>query len=89
MVMQDKLLKLRQRRNDYSIVFSSPEGQRVLHDLLRSAHVLEPTFDREPNVAAFNEGQRNVALRIMSILQYTPTDFVGIAQEVINDDDGR
>ena len=87
MAMQDKLHKLRQRRNDYSIVFSSSEGQRVLQDILLNAHVLEPTFNIDPSVSAFNEGQRNVALRIMSILQYTPVDFIGMAKEVTENDD--
>ena len=76
------LNKVKQLTNDYSIIFNSPEGRRVLHDLLKNTHILEPTFSTDPLQMAFNEGARNEALRILSILQFKPEDFVQIAQEV-------
>ncbi len=76
------LNKVKQLKNDYSIIFNSPEGRRVLHDLLKNTHILEPTFNTDPLQMAFNEGARNEALRILSILQFKPEDFVQIAQEV-------
>ena len=76
------LNKVKQLKTDYSIVFNSPEGRRVLHDLLKNTHILEPTFSTDPLQMAFNAGARNEALRILSILQFKPEDFVQIAQEV-------
>jgi hypothetical protein len=76
------LNKVKQLKTDYSIVFNSPEGRRVLHDILKNTHVLEPTFNIDPYNMAFNEGARNEALRILSILQFKPEDFVQIAQEI-------
>mgnify|MGYP003639201967 CR=1 FL=1 len=73
---------IQQLKNDYTIVFGSPEGQRVLHDMLKNCHVLQPTFDVDPYQSAFNEGARNEALRVLSILQYNPRDFVRVAQEI-------
>ena len=76
------LNRVKQLKADYSIVFNLPEGRRVLRDILKNAHVLEPTFNSDPYTTAFNEGARNEALRILSILQFKPEDFVQIAQEV-------
>ncbi len=76
------LNKVKQLKTDYSIAFNSPEGKRVLYDILKNTHVLEPTFNGDPYYTAFNEGARNEALRILSILQFKPEDFVQIAQEI-------
>ena len=54
----------------------------MLYDILKNTHVLEPTFNGDPYYTAFNEGARNEALRILSILQFKPEDFVQIAQEI-------
>ena len=77
-----KLELVQQLKNDYTVAFGSPEGQRVLHDILKNCHVLQPTFDLDPYQSAFNEGARNEALRVLSILQYSPHDFVRVAQEI-------
>tara|TARA_R110000851_G_scaffold235523_4_gene388092 strand:+ start:4798 stop:5046 length:249 start_codon:yes stop_codon:yes gene_type:complete len=79
------LKKVKQLKNDYAIVFGSEEGKRVLHDILMNTHVLEPTFTEDPYRTAFNEGARNESLRMLSILQYSPQDFITTAQE-INDE---
>jgi hypothetical protein len=71
-----------QLKTDYEITFGTTEGRRVLHDILKNTHVLEPTFAQDSYRTAFNEGARNEALRILTILQYKPKDFVRIAQEV-------
>jgi hypothetical protein len=77
--MVDKKL---QTKTDYEITFGTAEGKRVLDDILKNTHVLEPTFSADPYITAFNEGARNEALRILTILQYKPQDFVQIvAQE--------
>ena len=79
------LSKIKRIKNDYSIVFNSPEGRRVLHDILKNTHVLQPTFSVDSMQMAFNEGARNEALRILSILQFKPEDFVHTAQEIQNE----
>ena len=45
--------------SDYKTVFTSEAGKRVLWDILRNSFVL----------GSVREGQRNSALRILSILQ--------------------
>lgn len=65
---------------DYRVVFATPEGERVLADLLRACHVLEPVFSGDALEMAHREGMRNVALRIVSFLHYAPDDFRNLAE---------
>lgn len=69
------------RRIDYGIVFGSEHGKRVLADLMRQCHVLEPTFTQDARETAFREGERNVALKILTALNYRPEDFEQLAKE--------
>ena len=50
----------------YRNVFMSPEGEKVLQDLMKVHHVKSSSFDPNPQVAAFKEGERNVILRILT-----------------------
>jgi hypothetical protein len=52
----------------YQKVFDSPEGIEVLNDLVAVHRVLSSTFDKDSLQMAFNEGERNVILRILHIL---------------------
>jgi len=74
--------KIAQRARDYSIAFSTDEGQRVLNDIVVSCFVLDSTMGSTPQETAFNEGMRNAALRIMSILHYSPQDFINLPEKV-------
>ena len=64
------------------IVFGTDEGQRVLRDIVANSFVLDTTFDPDPHATVFNEGMRNTALRILSILHYKPVDFFNLPQGV-------
>jgi len=59
----------------YQRVFKSDEGKEVLADLCRANNVLKPIFDADPVKMAFNEGNRNAILMILSYLN-TNTDEV-------------
>jgi hypothetical protein len=74
--------KIAQRARDYKIAFGTDEGQRVLNDIVVSCHVLDTTLGSSPQETAFNEGMRNAALRIMSILHYSPEDFIKLPEKV-------
>lgn len=58
--------------HDYKVVFGSEAGERVLYDLMRSAHVLSTTFSVEPCEMAMREGERNIVLRILTVLKMDP-----------------
>lgn len=47
----------------------SPSGQAVLTDMMKAHKFLDTVFNDNPNVTAFNEGERNVILRILTILE--------------------
>lgn len=57
----------------YRRLFHSDDGKLVLNDLMNTHFVLRPTHTPE-NVqeAVHREGQRDVVLRILKILQTTP-----------------
>ena len=54
---------------DYTTVFDSEAGQRVLYDLMRNNYLLSTTYTSDINEMALREGSRNSILRIMSILK--------------------
>lgn len=53
----------------YQATFSSAEGEKVLFDLMRTHHIVGTTFSKDPYEMALKEGERNVVLRIISILK--------------------
>jgi hypothetical protein len=55
----------------YRKVFTGPEGEKVLFDLMKNHHVLSSTFSGQTSDrdVFLREGERNVILRIMSILK--------------------
>jgi hypothetical protein len=64
------------RVKEYKQVFNSAAGQRVLQDLMQSHHMLSSSFNpTNSNETAFREGERNVVLRIFSILKIDPADL--------------
>lgn len=66
-----------QRAKDYVQTFDTDAGKRVLKDLCKYAHVMHPSYTRgEPTHTAFKEGERNVVLRILSVLSKGP-EYLG------------
>lgn len=56
------------RAVDYHAVFDSAPGKRVLEDLQVTHYMRTSTFSTDAIEMAKNEGERNVVLRILSIL---------------------
>lgn len=65
-------LRKRQYKELYQEVFGSPSGKLVLHDLCSRFHMMRSTkgFEDKPGDMDFKEGQRNVALFILSQVDY-------------------
>lgn len=57
------------KRQYMKVLTDTPDGRDVLHDILRAAMFSSNCFDANPNVAAYNEGKRFVALHILSRLR--------------------
>lgn len=73
-------MNAKKRHSIYKDVFGSEVGRQVLLDLCKEGSVLRPTFDLNPNAAAFNEGRRAM---ILWILKYTNTDPAQLYAEMI------
>jgi hypothetical protein len=66
--MKEAALRQQTRASDYQATFNSETGKRVLEDMHIQHFMRTPTFSRDALEMAKNEGERNVVLRIMSIL---------------------
>lgn len=78
--------KAEQRANaqlaqDYKDVFDTPQGRRVLADIMANGHVYAPIYSNNPTEMAYRCGERNTALRIATMRGYKPADFVEKAIE--------
>jgi hypothetical protein len=66
-------IEIVQRKKDivrsYQKVFSSEDGQVVLHDMMGVFHFYSTTATPDPHETSFNEGQRSVILSILGILK--------------------
>ena len=61
---------LRAMRNDYRVTFGTPEGRRVLWDILDHSYLFTP-FNQENASAYKKEGKRENALYILGCLGLT------------------
>jgi len=79
------LSKYRSRAIDYQRTFGSDYGKRVLRDLMVECHVLGSSFSKDPSLMAFKEGEKNVALRIMKILNVNIDELEKHIKEIENE----
>ncbi len=63
----------------YQATFTSAEGEKVLFDMMKAHHMLGSSFCKDPYESAFNEGERAVVLRILSMLK---TDVTQLAKRI-------
>jgi len=74
------LLNIRRQRA-YKLFWESPEGRSVLADMCRAHGVFDGGFDPDPYMNAFNSGERNVVLRVITILGLKPEQIQELSQE--------
>lgn len=53
----------------YKNVFESPDGRKVIADLMRVHGMMSSSFSGDANQTIFKEGERNVVLRILAVLK--------------------
>lgn len=66
---------------DYKEIFGSVAGKKVLYDMMKAGNMLQSSFDKDPHEMAFNEGQRNMVLRILTLLKTDPMELRKFIQE--------
>lgn len=69
----------------YKNTFGSQMGKLVLNDLMRTHHMLGTTMGKVKDDVIFKEGERNVILRILKILQTDPETLRQRIKEIENE----
>jgi len=68
----------------YHAVYATPEGQLVLHDLMRRGGILETS--PVPDDSRFYEVRRSLALEIAKELRWTEAEMIALARETTKED---
>jgi hypothetical protein len=76
-----RLRKPVDRAISYQSTFATPEGQKVLFDLMKEHHMIGSSFSKDAFEMAFKEGERNVVLRILNILKINVDDLAKRIEE--------
>ncbi len=77
--------KNKERIINYQRTFATEPGKKVLQDLMIECHVLGPSFSKDALTMAFNEGEKNVALRILKILHINVEQMEEHMKEIENE----
>ena len=70
--------------HDYKEVFASPQGQRVLADIMKRAGATRPQFDADPEKARFLEGHRHLAHSIFRMVHSSDEPLLKLIAEEQN-----
>lgn len=60
----------------YQALFSTADGTLVLEDLMQTHHMLSSTYTGDATQILIREGERNVVLRILTILKTNPKQLL-------------
>lgn len=70
------------KKNVLVDLLASREGRLWMRDLLESCHIFQSSFGADALKTAFNEGERNVGLKLLSdIMQSCPDKYVEMMKE--------
>ncbi len=69
--------------NDYRTIFTTPEGQRVLNDILTMTHQFHTSFSFDGKKQTdFREGERNVGLKLIAKMNKINQDALFKAMKI-------
>ena len=69
-------------KDDIKFVMDSEQGRRVVWGLLEKGQMFGTCFNVDPNITAFNEGQRNLALVLFQrVMTHCPDQYLKMAAE--------
>ena len=76
------LLRKRRITMAYKILFNkdNPHAREVLKDMCAAHGVFDGGFDPDPYLNAFESGERNVVLRILTITKMPLQDILDLAE---------
>lgn len=79
---KDAALADQQRREVMVQIMSAIPGRRWMLEKLEECHVFQTSYSREPIVMAFNEGQRDIGLRLLNdIMSSCPDQYILMMRE--------
>jgi len=78
----------RRRRADIRELMSSAGGRRWVHGLLEFTGLFRSSFTGELSWTAFNEGQRNVGLRVYAEINDVCPELYGVMREEMASEGG-
>ncbi len=71
----------------YKELFETPAGRIVLNDLMTECHLLQTSYvAKDPEKTFFNEGQRNVALYIITKLNLDEKELLKTLKKGVEDE---
>lgn len=73
--------KQKQRSIAYKSTFSTDLGKHVLYDIMLNCNMLHSSFSTDPLEMARKEGERNVCLRILSIVETDIKELQNLIRE--------
>lgn len=77
-----KEILLQRDIDDIRFVMDSAQGRRVIWAVLEQGKVFSACFAVDPQVTAFNEGQRNLALALFQrVMAHCPDQYLKMAAE--------
>lgn len=77
-----KEILLQRDIDDIRFVMDSAQGRRVIWAVLEQGKVFSACFAGDPQVTAFNEGQRNLALALFQrVMAHCPEQYLKMAAE--------
>jgi hypothetical protein len=81
-----KKLRARQQfRDDLLAIAATPAGDRFFRRLLRDCGVTFPKFSSDPQVTAFNEGKRHLAMSYVNLMgRDDPQNLIDIIEKEQN-----
>lgn len=67
----------KERYHDFRKVFGTPEGQRVMREVLAWCHMFKPSVfgnPIDPYLVTLKEGERNIGLRLLTTYHNEPPE---------------
>jgi len=72
----------------YRNTFTSVSGKIVLKDLMQTHYMLSTSFSSsDSHETAFNEGERNVVIRILQKITVNPNDLLKHIENIVEEND--
>ena len=82
--LKDKLFKKRRKvAMAYKMLFDleNPHARAVIQDMCSAHGVFDGGFNKEPYLHAFNAGERNAVLRILTFINMSLEDIITLPED--------